>query len=328
MSSAEIRNIIMKPLRALEPGEGRTALEIDFGSIEKFLARATDVYNKDRDEFLGCCVEDEKLPKISKKWQQSTRRLARWAETWFMTHSDNDEEQNTALDILDRITKESAMREINLVKHLEWVEKAFPEKTEKIEALRQAEESADLFLCSAIKTQTRFNELYAHGESFVAVEAKAEKEAGEFLSKIYHKFPAGRAFARGSIFPPERVPVGAPVPMEPEAFTRVTYLDPDKLVYDPEVDELVPEKGYVSEDGKIDDQSVVWHPDTMTVDIGFRGEEKVTWNFWKPKDMRDVPDPESWCAEYEFRAYHQWLESQQRGILKRGPDPLVDPWQT
>ena len=120
------------------------------------------------------------------------------------------------------------------------------------------------------------------------------------------------------------MPVGEPVPESPEVFNRVKFLPPEALVYDPELDELVVRPGYVSEDGKIDDKSVIWHPETMTVEMGYAGEEKVVWSYWKPKDITDVYEEDSWVAQYLAREYDQWIQNGIPGLFKRkawdGPD--------
>ena len=109
MSGEVIRNLVLKPLRAAEPGEGLTALEIDYGSLEDYFTRASNQYAEAREDYLNSCIEDVDLPRKSKTWQQTGRRLARWAETWFMVYSGDKEKQELALDVLDRIDRKSVV---------------------------------------------------------------------------------------------------------------------------------------------------------------------------------------------------------------------------
>ena len=74
--------------------------------------------------------------------------------------------------------------------------------------------------------------------------------------------------------------------------------------------------GYVSEDGLIDDQSVVIDPVNNKVTIKFRGGTPVVWDWWKPKDSYDLPEPGSWVEEYLIRSYAQKVADREPRILK------------
>ena len=71
----------------------------------------------------------------------------------------------------------------------------------------------------------------------------------------------------------------------------------EEKVYDPELGEFVLPEGYLSEDGLIDDKSVVWHPETREVEMGFVGGEREVWNYVKHTNTWDVWIPGSWEAE-------------------------------
>ena len=296
----------MKPLAAAEPADPSLALAVDHAALEDHFTRAAEQYDKDREAYLQLTADDTSLPAKSKKWQRSARKLAGWAQTWFMVYSDNDEEKQAALDILERITQESGLRSKNLWKHIDLMKEKDPGSAENLE---KEEEAADLFYRRAIRTQLHYADLYEKGTVFTPAEIELAEtaEVSAYLAKVVHKYPEDRIFTRAAIFPMERVPLDRPVQDIPDAYTRVKFLDPDVLEYDPAVDELVPVKGYVSEDGLIDERSVVWHPETMTVEIGYRGQPKETWRYWKPKDSGDMYDPDSWCGEYQMRAYRQSL---------------------
>lgn len=76
-------------------------------------------------------------------------------------------------------------------------------------------------------------------------------------------------------FPIEHVPEGKHVPARPEPYQRVCAVDIDHKVYDLEHDNFVLEPGYISEDGLIDDQSVVWDYENNKVIMKFRGGEPI-----------------------------------------------------
>ena len=320
--SEKAARIILKPIKANKPADGLIALTVDYGKVEEYFVQSALKYDADRTAFLSSHAEDPKLPLLSKNWQRSASRLTGWAETWFIMHKGNSEEQQSALDILDRITKESGIRLKNLWRYAEIQREVLeddPGKERKIDKLEEAEENADWFFRSALKTQTHFTDLFKSGKDYMPVLMKEEIEAGKYFDKIKRKFPQGKLYSRAIIFPPARVPVGEPVPQTPGVFNRYRYLPPEAVEYDPKLDELVIIPGYISEDGLIDDKSVIWHPENKTVEMGYRNGERVTWNFWKPKDTCDVMDPDSWCGEYRRRAKAEWRESKEPGIFDPRP---------
>ena len=157
MGSEEIRNKILKPLRAGKPADGGTPLPVDFGTLEKYFRISSDRYDADREDYLSTSLEDPKLIDKMKKYQRSARMFAAWVETWFFTHADDKDEQQLALDLLDRITKESGMRLDHIVLQEKFVKKTDPENTDRLKKLDDAYCSADFFLRSAVKTQQHFN---------------------------------------------------------------------------------------------------------------------------------------------------------------------------
>ena len=106
------------------------------------------------------------------------------------------------------------------------------------------------------------------------------------------------------------------MPKEPDPYTLVESQPIDAYVFDRELDEYVIKKGYVSEDGLIDDQSVVIDPKAGKITMKYRGGVPVTWDWWKAKDTGDLPEEGSWAAEYLYREFHQLLDDLQPGILK------------
>ncbi len=320
--SANAAKYILKPLKANQPADGHIALTVDYGQVDDYFTQTAKKYDEDRTAYLSSCADDPELPTLSKNWQRSAGRLTGWAETWYILNKGNSGEQQSALEILDRITKESGIRLKNLQKHIEIQKEVLEEgqkKEKKIEKLADAEDNADWFFRSALKTQARFTDMFKSGKEYTPVVQKELIEAGKHFDRIKHKFPRGKLYSRAIIFPPARIPVGEPVPQTPEVFTRYRYLPPEAVEYDPELDELVIIPGYVSEDGLIDDKSVIWHPENQTVELGYRNGERVTWNFWKPKDTFDVMDPDSWVGEYRRRAKAEWKKTRDPGIFEPRP---------
>ena len=328
MKSAEFMKIVLKPNKAAQPPAGRPALDVDYRATEEFISRAVIRYDKTRTEYLQIAGDDPRLTMLTKRWERASYALATWATAWFAIHLDNKDEQQNALDILDRITKDAAMREINLWEQRERVEAQEPsdQRDAELERLDEAEERADRFLLTSLLTQDRFNRLHAKDPETMDVELKSETVASAQFDRIRHLVPPHKLWRIASIFPMHRVPKGQRVPQPPDAFQRILYEDPENLVFDPTLDELVIKPGYVSEDGLIDDKTAIWHPENNTVDIGYRGGERTVWQYWKPKDIRDMPARDSWLTEYLRRAYDQWLEDSTPGLLKPKPEDEDYPY--
>ena len=66
----------------------------------------------------------------------------------------------------------------------------------------------------------------------------------------------------------------------------------------------------------IDDKSVIWHPENNTVEVGYVGEKKELWAYWKPQNEGDLPPIGSWVEEYRDRGYRQCQEDARLGLLK------------
>ena len=316
MKSGMVADIILTSPKAKQPAAGQTPLVIQYGTLLEYLTKAAEVYNADREAWLSSSIEDPRLPLKTKKWERSTRRLARWAGAWFKANFDDKEAQDEMKDIFDRITKDSGIREQNICLHVEHQKKTKEMNDTEIDRLDKLEDETDQFLCNAIKTQMHYIDLFNKEGGVQITLVDMEKQAAEQLDRIKHLIPEGKLFKQAWIFPAERIPVGQPVPSHPEAYNRIQWMDPEDLRYDEETGELLPREGYVSEDGKIDDHSVVFHPETGTVEIGYRGEDKTTWRYVVFDDPAQTIDPTEWYAEYQIRLEIQKMESLQSGIFE------------
>ena len=172
------------------------------------------------------------------------------------------------------------------------------------------------FFNRAIATQTV---MLTHADRVsggpAGIEMREEAKAGERARALEERVPDGHMFLPARPFPAVEIPEGIHVPEYPEAYKRYKSVDVDDLVYDEEHDEFIIRPGYISEDGLIDDESVVWNWDEGTVAIKFRGGEPEIWPFWKPKDAADVP--KGWVARYLRRKYLDWIDSLIWGVLKK-----------
>jgi hypothetical protein len=164
------------------------------------------------------------------------------------------------------------------------------------------------FHLRAYNTQTSYLKRYVSDPDYVTPELAMEKKASAEVAKGMKMIPKGHFFLPARPFPPARIPEGERVPYPPAAFEAWKNLPIEDFYFDTETDEFALPKGYISEDGTIDDESVVWDWENRTVTMKFRGGEPVTWPFWKPRDTFDVLKKGEWCTEYLQRLYRQILE--------------------
>ena len=147
-------------------------------------------------------------------------------------------------------------------------------------------------------------------------EQKLEYEASKEVRDYYDRIPEGHSYRPAYPYPPERIPEDEPVPQIPDPIDRVWDVPVREKVYDEELVEFVLPKGYISEDGLIDDKSLVYYPETREVEFGYVGGERQRWKYWKARDDRDVPDPGEWAVEYYQRWYDQFVRRPEYGILE------------
>lgn len=120
-------------------------------------------------------------------------------------------------------------------------------------------------------------------------------------------------------YPPDRTPIEDFVLGIPNILRRIEGLALEYKDYDENIDEFVLKKDYVSENGLIDANSMVYHPETEEVEFGYVGGRWFRWKYWKAKNDRDVPEPGCWVVEYYQRLYDQWL-------IELDPVVLHTPW--
>ena len=304
------------PARVKDPGAGKSALITDYGSLDDYIGIFKKHYEEKRADFFDSTPEDSDLPEKAKRWASVSRTCLRLARTLTMKYGEFDKYHRIALDMSDRIVKESGLMLRNLDLHYDLVKKGLPKGDAKLGRLSKEVEDGMNFFSRAVATQIFLNNRV---ESVVGgpleLEMEAEAEAGERARALEERVPRGHMFLPARPFPALEIPEGLRVPEYPEPYKRMKEVPVEDLVYDEEHDEFIIRPGYVSEDGLIDDQSVVWNWDEGTVAIKFRGGEPEIWPFWKPKDAADVP--KGWVARYLRRKYLDWIDSLIWGVLKK-----------
>ena len=302
---------------------GHPTLYTDYESIDQSLDRVLEKYERDRADYYNTLGDDPEILKKTKRWQRSARELASWAGTLFNADAKNQTDRKRALDIFDRIAKEAMIRLRNVSRYANIsVESAKEnEKDSTRDKMDNAEYGVSAFARNAIETQRRYIDHFQKGDNYISPRQEREIEASAYVAEIREKvLPRDRMYLPGQVIPPHPVPLTERVPKRPDPYELYKNQPVEAYEYDREIDELVLKKGYVSEDGLIDDESVKYDPVNGKCTMKYRGGVPVTWDYWKAKDASDVPQPGSWLVEYLRRAYLQMLEDEELGILKHRPE--------
>ena len=280
------------------------ALITSCGSYDDILKDAQELYDELRDEFMTSSAEKDELPEKAAEWAKASVHLIRAAASEMCAYPADAERQEKALHIMDVCRRDSYIRETNLKEHYI----CFRKKTADIKELRKKRAAlmdGIQFATRARNTQIAWARKFLHGEAYEDPEMKYDREHGKEILDTLLGVPEGHRFYPAKIFPPYRVPAGQRVPYPPDAFTLWKKQPRHAFIYDSEHDEYILPKDYVSEDGRITGESVVFNWEEGTVTMKMEGEEPVTWPFWKARKSTDLMEPGSWCEEYQLRVYRQ-----------------------
>ena len=265
-------------------------------------------YDRAAEAFHATDVRSTEIVKRAAEWEEISRRMIMAHAAFFGLRRGDYEKREKALAGMKQCKDDSGIRVDNLKLHYELAvgeENPDPAYLRKVLKLKLDELK---FYFRAVSTQKAYLERYTSEPDYMTPELRAEKKASARAAKFMSMVPKGHIFLPARPFPPFRVPEGERVPYAPKPFSKWKNLPPEDFRYDTEHDEFVLPKGYVSEDGTIDDESVVWNWENNTVTMKFRGGEAVTWPFWKAKDTFDTMKPGSWEREYYIRLYKKTLE--------------------
>lgn len=317
-------------VRAVTGPDGAVQHITEPGGYFDFLKDAWEDYRKALEDFFATPVNDEKIIAAGKRWERFGRILIGYAGTMFDLYRDDAEKRRLILDLYDRFSKDMAVVQRNISKYRALLNAAEAPDPEALKRADDAKIESSRSMLRALNTQLRFSRLYQNGDTYAGAEAELEEGCSERSEQLFEKLPKAGIYKPAWIYPPLPFPEGTRVPEPPEAYKRVESLPVDDLVYDEALDEFVVRPGYVSEDGLIDERSVVWHPEDHTVVIRCRGGEPVIWRYWKPKDLTDVPERDSWPARYIRRYYRQRLEDLEMKVFDPEKTAVLDEkfWKT
>ena len=295
------------------------------GSLFDYLQDAWQDYEKAKDDFFATPVSDERIIAAGKRWERFGRILIGYAGTLFNLYQDDQEKRRQILDIYDRFSKDMAVVRKNIARYRELLKAAESPDPAALIRAENAKIESSRTMQRALNTQIRFRRLYETGESYAGAEAELEKGCSERSEELFAMLPDTAIYLPAWIYPPMPLPPeGERVPDLPDVYDRVMDLPVEDLAYDENLEEFVVRPGYISEDGLIDDQSLVWHPENCTVSMKYRGGEPVIWPYWKPADPSDVPLWDSPVIQYNRRYYRQCLEDLEAKVFDPDRTAVID----
>ena len=289
----------------------------DFDSYDERLKDALADYEAACRAFRAADPNRRLIMKAAEAVEMTAKVLVARVSVIFHMPDATVEKRMEGREILDRICKDANIRERDCSQYYYAVADKYPEQTEYVDGLRIEAVDRMNFLNRCMATQNHYLNDGIKRNDYGQAREESEKRCSAAAARIRSRVPDGHMFLPPRIFPHDPVPEGQPVPTRPEPYIRVAALDVDHKEYDLEHDNFVVKKGYISEDGLIDDQSVVWDYENNKVTIKFRGGEPVVWDFWKPKDTADVLGTDHWCYQYIRRLYWQLEEAEEPGLFRR-----------
>ena len=301
------------------PEDPETAPVTGYGDYLDAVKEQEEEFFRLQEAFFAISLDDERILRAAKRWEECGVILAGYAGTLFNKDQYNNAQREYARKLFDLVTKASAIRRNNIAKYRRLMMKKQDLSEKEEDKLTKAKYDADRALIRAVNTQARYRDLFEKGEILNNSQLRKDIECSIIAKRERDRMPEGTIHMPGKIYPPIPIPRGERVPEWPEPYQMMKSLPPEVKVYDPELDELVLPPGYVSPDGLIDDQSVIRDREHGEVIIKFRGGEPVVWKEWKARGTWDVPDPNSWFAEYFLRLMDQIEEDKRVGILEPWP---------
>ena len=292
----------------------------DFDSYDERLEEALADYDEVCNAFRATDPNKRIIMKAAEEAERVAKMLTARVSVIFYMSTAPVEMRMKAREILDKISKDANARERTCSQYYHAVAEKYPEKTDYLADLKLEKLARMSFLNRAMKTQCHYENDGIKKNDRKTAQENADRRNAAAAERIRSRVPEDRMFMPPRIFPHDPVPEGYPVPGFPEPYRRVENVDIDHKVYDLEHDNFVLEPGYVSEDGMIDDQSVIWDYENNKVIMKFRGGEPIVWDFWKPKDTADVLSPEHWCYQYLRRYYWQLEEAEEPGLFRRNAE--------
>ena len=140
--------------RVKKPAAGQPALITDYGTLDEFIALHEEYYEEKRAEFYDSLPTDEDLPKKAKRWASQARTFMGLAHALKNYYPENENYYRKAVEIADRVTKDSAIRVRNLDLHYKLLKQEEPENPEKLDRIYREVQNEMNFFTRAMTTQS------------------------------------------------------------------------------------------------------------------------------------------------------------------------------
>ena len=289
----------------------------DFDSYAERLQEAQLDYQEACEAFLKTNPGTDAIMQAAELAEQAAKALYSRVTVIFLMPEASAEDRAYAREILDRLTKDSCIRERTCSRLYRKVREVHSEDTVKIGSLLKEKQKRMKFLDRCMATQAHYLKDRKSTKDAAAEQQEKMIRSSYKAHRMRQQIPHGSRFCPPQIFPHDPIPEGRPVPYPPEPFIRFTELEPEDLVFNAEQSNFEIRPDYISEDGLMDAQSVTWDYEKHKVAMKYRGEEPVIWDFRQYIGLREVPRPEDWDVQYKRRLRVQWEADEQQGILHR-----------
>lgn len=301
--------------QVIEPEAGTLCHAADYGSFEERMKEAETDYAEAKQKFESMDAGSRYIMDTAARANEAGRVLLSRALTLYNMVPSSQENKKYALDIIDMVTKDTSKREQTCSQYYRFMKEANPTAEELVSRILKEKQNVMHFLDRCIRTQSVYINKFKNDKDVVDPIQQEEIKAAIKGERERACVPEGSSFKPPMPFPPERTPAGKVVPSIPDPYKRFVNMDPTEKVFNVEHHNFEIPEGYISEDGLIDSESVVFDYENHLVTMKYRGGVPVTWPFKQFIDTREVPRPDEWFSEYMMRLWDKAEAEMQMGVF-------------
>ena len=308
-------NINGRPAEAFEADAGMLAHITTPDSYADRIMDAQLDYEEACENYYNTDPNTEDIMEAAALVETAAKALISRALVIFHLPGVSREEKEAAVALLQRMSADSNLREQTCSQFYRREKQVNADDKARIRRLYKEKVKRMNFLDRCMRTESTYTKRLMKDCSPVKTEIEIETVLSEKTDRERTFVNDGGRICPPRIFPHDPIPDGEPVPLAPEVYRRFKEMQPEELVFDKEHRHFVLPPNYVSEDGRIDSNSIVWDYKRGKVTMKFVGEKPVTWDFKQYLDPRDVPDPNEWSTQYHRRLFLQEAADEIRHCL-------------
>lgn len=303
----------------IEPESGALDHVRDFSSMQEHLREAEADYDEAVKLFNETDPGSRYIMEIIARANEAGRVLISRALTLYTQYQANLDDMQKTNEILDRVTKDTSIREKTCSQYYRFMKEANPNAKELIAAILKEKQKVMNFLDRCVRTQTKYLKKYEKGENGIDPEYEEDCRQSAKAERERKCVPAGSHFRPPMPFPPERIDPDKEVPDVPGPYLAFVKLEPDQKVFNVEHQNFELPADYLSEDGLLDGESIKFDYEKSEVTMKYRGGVPVTWPFKQFIDTRDVPIRGEWFTEYYRRLQDKVDLERESAVLVHKP---------